>query len=445
VKTIKFHFILCVILYRILISVNAEAQDTKPSQTVSAFKKNELNQKRMLAYLASNKNKADFVSIGGIMINDKGVKYFQSILDTAKGNDILKIKTELANQLLESGKNDEAAEMFQNILTDTSIAFRNNIPLQTNIRKSLALSFFRKGEQFNCITNHSSESCILPIRGNGIYTYTEATKRAIKIYTDLLSETPADLESRWMLNIAYMTLGLYPDSVPAKYFIELNKSEKEQDLPQFKDIAIDLGLDVNDMSGSVCMEDFDNDGFLDLFMTAEGFDSPLKYFHNNGNGSFSDKSIEAGLEGEVSARVCVQADYNNDGYTDIFVCRGAWQIQENNYPPNSLLRNNGDGTFSDVTIESGLLSFYPTYCASWGDFNNDGWIDLFVSNETITKKFSHPSQLYRNNGNGTFTDVSSGSGINVTGWMKGVVWGDYNNDGWQDLYLSTFKKGHKLY
>ena len=128
----------------------------------------------------------------------------------------------------------------------------------------------------------------------------------------------------------------------------------------------------------------------------------------------------------------VHADYDNDGWLDVLVLRGAWL---NEGHPNSLLHNNGDGTFEDVTEESGLFAPSPTQTAAWGDYDNDGWLDLFIGTETV-QGTTYPSQLFHNNGDGTFTDVAADAGVAVVGFVKGVVWGDYDNDGRLDLYVT---------
>jgi len=101
----------------------------------------------------------------------------------------------------------------------------------------------------------------------------------------------------------------------------------------------------------------------------------------------------------------------------------------------SLLRNRGDGTFEDVTEKAGLMSLHPTQTAAWADFDNDGWLDLFVGHESNTTE-SHPSQLFHNNHDGTFTEVGAANGLADLGFVKGVTWGDFNNDGRPDLYVS---------
>ena len=108
----------------------------------------------------------------------------------------------------------------------------------------------------------------------------------------------------------------------------------------------------------------------------------------------------------------LQADYNNDGHPDVLVLRGAWSFEQGRHP-NSLLRNNGDGTFTDVTLQAGLAdSNYPTQTAAWGDYDLDGDLDLYVGNEPLGRQPS-PSQLFRNNADGTFTEVAAAAGVDA--------------------------------
>ena len=174
-----------------------------------------------------------------------------------------------------------------------------------------------------------------------------------------------------------------------------------------------------------------------------GMRDPLRYFRNNGDGTFSDRTRAAGLEGQVGGLNICQADYNNDGFPDVLVLRGAW-LQGLGDHPNSLLRNSGDGTFEDVTEAAGLLSFHPTQAAAWGDYDNDGHLDLFIGNES-TGSDIHPCELFRNNGDGTFSNLAASLGLARAGYVKGVAWGDYDNDGDPDLYLSRMDAGNLLY
>ncbi|PSQ81222.1 MAG: hypothetical protein BRD40_03570, partial [Bacteroidetes bacterium QS_1_65_9] len=177
---------------------------------------------------------------------------------------------------------------------------------------------------------------------------------------------------------------------------------------------------------------------------------------NDGDGGFVDRTEEAGLTGLVGGLNTVHADYNNDGYEDVFVLRGAW-LGEQGRRPNSLLRNNGDGTFTDVTYQADLDAYHPTQTAAWADVNGDGHIDLFVGNESSAKvdPFSgdtasttvspHPSALYLNQGDETFDEVASSAGLDVRAYVKGSAWGDVNNDGRPDLYVSVLGGPNRLF
>ena len=170
-----------------------------------------------------------------------------------------------------------------------------------------------------------------------------------------------------------------------------------------------------------------------MIASSWGADDQLQYFENDGRGYFSNKTKEANLIGIKGGLNIIHADYNNDGHFDVFVLRGAW-LGSNGKVPNSLLKNNGDGTFTDITISANIYSEHPTQTASWGDYNNDGWVDLFIGNESGGEEINY-SELYHNNGDGTFTEKAEVLNLDLLGFIKGVVWGDIDNDGDQDLSL----------
>src|SRR5262249_53339789 len=148
-------------------------------------------------------------------------------------------------------------------------------------------------------------------------------------------------------------------------------------------------LDRDGHAGGVVMDDFDGDGNLDLLMSSMGVQDPIQFFHNNGDGTFTERTGASGLTGEIGGLNIVSADCNNDGPLDFLLLRGVWMGVAGHYP-NSLLRNNGNGTFDDVTEEAGLLSFHPTQTATWFDYNGDGWLDLFIGNETTSEDTPQP-------------------------------------------------------
>ena len=352
--------------------------------------------------------------------------------------DLARFKMAYAFSLLNDGSPEEALleiESFERLLRETEMTPKPGDPSKIMLLK--AICHLRIGEQENCMNNHNADSCLLPIRGGGVHKQTRGSRGAIRVLEELLDRDPSPYAA-WLLNIAYMTLGEYPDQVPPPWRVPPEVFASDYDIKRFPDVAGLLGVDVDDLSGSVVMDDFDNDGFLDLLVSASGLDSQLRYFHNNGDGTFTEQTDAAGLRGLTGGLNVIQGDFNNDGLLDVLVLRGGWLGKTGRYP-NSLLRNNGDNTFTDVTEEAGLLSFHPTQTAVWFDYNGDGWLDLFVGNESVPDAAAvDPCELYRNNGDGTFTECAAENGIALTAWIKGVVTGDFNNDGRPDLFLSVF-------
>ncbi len=312
----------------------------------------------------------------------------------------------------------------------------------------LGMGYLRLGEIENCALRHTAESCIVPIRKEGVHVLQEGSRKAIRHFLELLNETSEEeashLSARWLLNIAYMTIGGYPDDVPGRHLIPPKAFESEIDFPRFQNIAPKLGLDTMSLSGGAIVDDFDNDDFLDIVTSSWDVSGPMRLFRNNRDGTFSERSREAGLTGLYGGLNLKQADYDNDGNLDILVLRGAWAGKAGRHP-NSLLRNQGDGTFRDVTFEAGLGEVhYPTQTAAWADYDNDGDLDLYIGNEA-TAGFAAPGQLFRNNGDGTFTDVAAQAGVQNQGYTKGVAWGDYNSDRFPDLYVSNYQGPNRLY
>lgn len=341
-----------------------------------------------------------------------------------------------AHILMELGREDEAISLYEEILPGM------NQPQVNVAQRDLAIAYLRKGERANCISGHEAESCLMPIQGLGIHRDITGSSKAIRLYTEILSKYPEDLESIWLLNIAYMTLGQYPDEVPKKYLLPGLEGDTTVKINSFQDVAPGLGLAVKNMAGGSIIDDFDNDNHLDIVTSSMSLEEPMHFFKNMGDGSFTDLSKESGLSEIHGGLNIVQADYDNDGDKDILVLRGGWQGKYGN-EPNSLLQNQGDGTFRDVTTISGILSFHPTQTATWNDFNNDGWLDVFIGNESMLPDFLHPCELYINNTDGTFRNIASIAKCHYIGFVKGVTSGDYDNDGWMDIFISTIN-GERL-
>ncbi len=218
------------------------------------------------------------------------------------------------------------------------------------------------------------------------------------------------------------------------------------------------------MAGGVALFDYNNDGLLDIFFTNGAAIPSLekttsaywnRLFRNNGDGTFTDVTEKAGLQGIGYSMGAAAGDYDNDGFIDLYVT---------GVNHNQLFHNNGDGTFTDVTGKAGVAGMVPklgkawSVAAGWFDYNNDGLLDLFVVNylnyavgtAKLCVQNGHPAYcspvdflgtpniLYRNNGDGTFTDVSEQSHISqYIGKGMGVAFADYDNDGFTDIFLSN--------
>lgn len=340
---------------------------------------------------------------------------------------------------LKAGNSREAIRIFDEVLT---MAEPMNIPGKeqtlVEVKKLKALAALRLGEQENCVLNHTSASCIIPIAVPGQHQKPEGSAMALEVYAEVLKSNPDDLTSRWLYNIAAMTLGKFPDDVPQSFQLPGNYFHSDVEFSQWTDIAGQLGLDRRGLAGGVAVEDFDRDGDLDIMVSKWGFNDQLHYYKNDGQGGFTESSVSAGLKGVTGGLNIRHTDYNNDGYADVLILRGAW-FREQGKIPNSLLKNNGDGTFTDVTVQTGLYSKRPTQNAVWMDFDLDGWVDLFIGNESIPENgsaFNFPSEFYHNQKDGTFKEISQVAGVNINAFVKGSAGGDINNDGYPDLYVS---------
>jgi len=303
----------------------------------------------------------------------------------------------------------------------------------------LGVAYLHKSEMENDIYRHPGQRCLFPPRNAEPYRITADSEKAIQFFLKYLAqkpERPDHLQARWLLNLAYMTLGRYPSDVPVEYLIPPSAFVSKQSIGRFVDVAPAAGLDFVSMANGVIVDDFESRGLLDVVTSSYDVCSPMHYFRNNGNGTFTDRARQAGLAEQLGGLNMIQADYNNDGCTDILVLRGAWEFPVR----KSLLRNNCDGTFTDVTKEAGLAEpATRTQTAVWADIDNDGYLDLFVGNE------NGPSQLFLNKRDGTFEDISHSAGVDKIAFTKGVVAADYDNDGYVDFYVSNLYGGNFLY
>jgi hypothetical protein len=405
---------------------------------------------RMAKELASLYARALDNSVRFPFLNRRRAEVMRDLIARQTGGEALRNRYFLAQELLRSGQTREAIAELQGQIQVAGLSRDRITRYSKPTFDLLAIAYLRLAEQENCLDNPAANVCILPFEGAGLHTRQEGARNAITLYQDLLRQFPDDRGSQWLLNIAAMAIGGSPGLVPKGYLIPGLAGPRKSSFPRFPNVAGNVGLAVNGLSGGLDVEDFNRDGFLDLFMSSFGLNDPVHLFFADGKGGYVDRTSEAGLDGIVGGLNTVHADYDNDGYPDILVLRGAW-LEDAGTFPNSLLHNRGDGTFEDVTVASGLLSYHPTQTAAWADFNLDGYLDLFIGNESHVNDpsrrstISHRSELFLNHGDGTFSEVSHQVGIDVDEFVKGVAWGDVNNDGLPDLFVSVMAGPNRLY
>ncbi|HEV8538294.1 MAG TPA: VCBS repeat-containing protein, partial [Bacteroidota bacterium] len=227
---------------------------------------------------------------------------------------------------------------------------------------------------------------------------------------------------------------------------------------------------LSSVGAAVCAADYDNDGFVDFYVTNSGHASLNRLFHNLGNGKFADSAIAAGVadcNAEGASMDAIFFDYDNDGDQDLYLVK--WSA------PYILYENLGNGKFADVTQRAGVGFWGNANGTIAFDYNRDGWLDIFVANyfadsvldpatntlarndlwNPVTTKIMHTTfthavnggrnVLFKNMHDGTFKDVTYEAGVGHTGWSLDAGSGDLNNDGWPDLYVANDFGADELY
>ncbi|HEX8765997.1 MAG TPA: FG-GAP-like repeat-containing protein [Candidatus Acidoferrum sp.] len=354
-------------------------------------------------------------------------------LDQQNPLDVMQQHVALGELNAYQGKMDAAIEQYEEAYRIATEKVPRAVPL---MEFTLGIAHLHRSDMVNEAFSAPGEKCLFPMRPGNAYKKTEDAQKAIEYFSKCLEYRPESLDSRWFMNLAYASLGEYPERVPEKYRMPLSLFESKERVDRFVDVAPAVGVNTFSMAGGVIVDDFENHGRLDILTSSMDMCQPLRYFRNNGDGTFTDRAREAGLAKQMGGLNIIQTDYNNDGCTDFLVLRGGWEFPER----LSLLKNNCDGTFTDVTDASGLgETLVASQTAVWADINNDGLLDLFVGNE------SGGNQLFLNKGDGTFENISRTAGIDKPGQIKSVVAADYDNDGYVDFYVTDYLGENRLY
>jgi len=327
---------------------------------------------------------------------------------------------------------------------------QGRVPSETvgEVHFQTGVCYMRLGETNNCCRRRTEQSCILPIEGGGIHSDRDPSENAIGHFEVALRHaapnSPLHIKARWLLNIAHMTLGSWPEGVQEEWRIRPETFASGETFPRFPDVSLEVGIGDFMLAGGAIADDFDGDGLLDLMVSDSDTGGQMRLYRHTPEHKFTDVTEAAGLVGLTGGLNMFQADYDDDDDVDVLVLRGAWW-RDGGRHPKSLLRNDGRGRFTDVTFDAGLgEAMFPSQAASWGDYDNDGDLDLYLGNE-CEQPGQYPSHLYRNNGDGTFTDVAKAAGVQNERYTKAVHFGDYDEDGFPDIYVSNMASENRLY
>jgi enediyne biosynthesis protein E4 len=291
------------------------------------------------------------------------------------------------------------------------------------------------GVQFHHYASQTAKKYLVEIMGSGVALFDYDNDGRLDIFlvngAPISDPTPA---------------GTIPRKTDPKYWHRLYHQKPDG---TFEDVTERAGVQGLGYGFGVAVGDYDNDGFEDLFVTEYGGN---RLYHNNGNGTFTDVTGKAGVGGSGWSTSAAWVDLDNDGLLDLVVLRYVqWDFEDRPCMINETIRaychpdsfkpiaplvyhNNGDGTFTEVSREIGLSKPGKGLGIAIGDYDRDGHIDVYVSNDSM------PGYLYHNKGNGTFEEVALQSGVGVTESGRtyagmGVDFADYNNDGLPDLAI----------
>lgn len=362
-------------------------------------------------------------------------------LDSAEG---AKQHLRTASEMMEAGETAAAIERLEKV--DRWVQTEDpDGTLARDVENRLAIAYLRLGEQQNCFNNPHAGACIVPIDSGAWHRLEEGSTKAIAMLEDrVLPRNPDDFQAKWLLNIAHMTLGGYPDRVPPQHLLPIPGTIDGYAGPKFANVSDLAGVDRMNNAGAAVVDDFDGDGQLDIFTTSWTLEGEVLLYLRTPDGRFVDATAQAGLAGMTGGLNAIHGDFDNDGDADIYLMRGAWG-QGGQQVPNSLLRNDGKGGFEDATVELGLLQFEPTLSSTFADLDNDGWLDLVVANERKSRRISGRIDIFMNRKGERFEQLPAWTPADFDCNPKSVAAGDYDGDFYPDLHISCLRESNYLF
>ena len=253
---------------------------------------------------------------------------------------------------------------------------------------------------------------------------------------DLSRDYAERLKALWLLKLAFDRQGGYPAELPGRFRFQPFRQSPPLDRTRFTDIAVQAGVDKVDRGRGSAWLDFDLDGDLDIFTV--GIQVTHALYRNDGGGQFQEVSQALGLSDARGGWGASCADYDNDGHLDLYVTRDAWEGRA----PNSLYHYAID-KFIDVAPEAGVADSGSSFTATWGDYDLDGYLDLYVANGVTGD--GGTNSLYHNLKTGKFADTALRAGVADSGRTIGVAFGDYDGDLFPDLYAVNIGQPNRLY
>ena len=299
--------------------------------------------------------------------------------------------------------------------------------------ETLAVALLHQSEMDNGVYRTPGDMCLFPPRTSRAVAQPAGAEESLRHLSAYLSDRPDDLEVKWLLNLASMLLGRYPDGVPASFLIQppvFAPSAAGAQIGRFVDVATDAGLKVFSMAGGAIVDDFRGTGLLDVVTSSMDVCESLHYFRNNGDGTFAERTQRGRPGDQLGGLNIIQADYNNDGCMDILMLRGGWEFPMRKSLLQEQLRRHVHRR--DAPERRWAATATSTQTAVWADIDNDGFLDLFVGNE------DGPNQLFRNKGDGTFEDISESAGVDSPASPKASSRPTTTTTGTSDFYVSNY-------